>query len=104
MERDNLLTRVKQAVREIEPEAEVILYGSRARGDSNAQSDWDFLILVEGPATDERVDRIRYCLYEIEWESAEVLSSIVRSREEWHSQPLAETPFHRNVELDGVVL
>ena len=104
MNRDVLLRQVKQAVAEVEPEAEVILYGSRARGDSGAQSDWDFLILVDGLVRDERVDRVRHRLYEIEWESGQVLSSIVRSREEWGSQPLSSTPFHQNIEIEGVVL
>jgi len=102
--RDVLLKRVKQAVGEVEPEAEIVLYGSQARGDSHAQSDWDFLILVDGRVTDDRVDRIRHRLYEIEWESGEVLSSIVRNRQEWDSLPLSRTPFHKNVEVEGVVL
>lgn len=104
MNRDVLLRQVKQAVAEVEPEAEIVLYGSRARGDCDAQSDWDFLILVEGSASDDRIDRIRHRLYEVEWEAGEVLSAIVRSREEWDSRPLQGTPFHRNVELEGVVL
>jgi predicted nucleotidyltransferase len=104
MDRDTLLRQVKEAVLEIEPTAEVILYGSRARGDSNGESDWDFLVLVDGPVDDDRVDRIRYRLYEIEWESDQVLSSIVRSREQWSSEPLSGTPFHQNVELEGIAL
>jgi len=104
MNRVVLLRQVKGAVLEIEPTAEVILHGSQARGDSNAQSDWDFLILVDGRVTDDRVDRIRHRLYEIEWESGEVLSSIVRNRQEWDSLPLSSTPFHRSVEVEGVVL
>ena len=76
MDRDALLTQVKEAVLEIEPAAEVILYGSRARGDSHAESDWDFLVLVDGPVDDDRVDKIRHRLYEIEWESDEILSAI----------------------------
>ena len=104
MDRDPLLKQVKEAVLKIEPTAEIILYGSRARGDSKAESDWDFLVLVDGPVDDDRVDRIRHRLYEIEWESDQVLSSIVRSRKEWDSQPLTDTPFHRNVELEGITL
>jgi predicted nucleotidyltransferase len=99
-----LLGQVKEAVLEIELTAAVILYGSRARGDSSAESDWDFLVLVDGPVDDERVDRIRHRLYEIEWEAGQVLSSIVRSRKEWGSQPLNSTPFHWNIELEGIVL
>ena len=103
-ERDALLKEVKCVVAEVEPDAEIILYGSRARGDCALQSDWDFLILVDGPVSDERVDRIRHRLYEIEWESDQVLSSIVRSREQWSSQPLSGTPFHQDVELEGIAL
>ncbi|MCX5646237.1 MAG: nucleotidyltransferase domain-containing protein [Phycisphaerae bacterium] len=104
MDRDTLLRQVKETVLTIEPAAEIILYGSRARGDSHVESDWDFLVLVHGPVDDDRVDRIRHRLYEIEWESDQVLLSIVRSREQWSSQPLSGTPFHRNVELEGIAL
>jgi predicted nucleotidyltransferase len=104
MNREELIKRVKQAVQEIEPGAEIILYGSRARNDSSTQSDWDFLILLDGPIDDERVDTIRHCLYEIEWDYGEVLCSIVRNRNQWNSSPYKSTPFHRNVEVDGIVL
>ena len=63
MNRDELLEQVKQAVREVEPVAEIILYGSHSRGDAQAESDWDFLVLIEGPIDDERIDRIRHRLY-----------------------------------------
>lgn len=99
-----LLELVKRAVREVEPGAEIILYGSRARKDSDAQSDWDFLILLDGPINDERIDKIRHRLYEIEWESDEVLCSVIRSRKEWNSPVCKSMPFYQNVESDGIVL
>ena len=99
-----LLELVKRAVREVEPGAEIILYGSRARKDLDAQSDWDFLILLDGPVNDERIDKIRHRLYEIEWESDEVLCSIIRSRKEWNSPVCKSMPFYQNVESDGIVL
>ena len=101
MNRKELLEQVKQAIHEVEPSAEIILYGSRSRGDSNPESDWDFLILVDGPVTDERTDRIRHQLYEIEWEFGEVLSSVVRNRRKWNSSPYRAMPFHRKVENEG---
>jgi uncharacterized protein len=34
----------------IDPKAEIILYGSRARGDEKEDSHWDILILADYPA------------------------------------------------------
>lgn len=104
MKHEELLKQIRQAVREAEPAAEIILYGSRSRGDAVLESDWDLLILVNGPLSDERTDRIRHRLYEVEWESGEVISSIVRNSEEWNSDLYKAIPFHRRVELEGVKL
>ncbi len=104
MNREALLEQVKRAVSKIEPDAEIILYGSRAREDSRVQSDWDFLVLLNGPVDDERTDKVRHRLYEIEWENDEVLCCIVRSRQEWNSSLWKNMPFRQNVEQEGIVL
>src|SRR5262245_28176925 len=51
MRREELLRRVKQAIHEVEPGAEVILYGSRVRGEAGYESDWDFLVPGEVDGT-----------------------------------------------------
>ncbi len=104
MEYKILIENVKKAVFEIEPNADIILYGSRSRKDSTSESDWDFLILVEGAVDDNRVDKIRHRIYEIEWETGEVLTSIIRNRQQWNSPPHLYTPFHNNVTKEGVLL
>ena len=43
---DLILEKVKEIVHATDPEAEVILFGSRARGDAMEDSDWDILILT----------------------------------------------------------
>jgi len=102
MTREELLESVLGAVHELEPDAEVILYGSRARGDADPDSDWDFLILVDGPVDEERKTKIRHRLYEIEWQEDEVINPIVDSREEWNSPRCQITPFCENVHQDGI--
>lgn len=101
MKRKKLIEQIRHAVHEVEPGAEIILYGSRSRGDALTESDWDLLVLVDGPLDDERIDRVRHRLYEIEWETGEVISSIVRDREEWNSAPYQAMPFHQRVEQEG---
>ena len=48
MNQEELLEQIRQAVREVESDAEIILYGSRSRGGAAIESDWDFLVLVDG--------------------------------------------------------
>jgi predicted nucleotidyltransferase len=98
MNQEVLLKRVKQAVHEVEPDAQIILYGSRSRKEATPGSDWDFLVLVDGPVSDEHADVIRHLLYEIEWECGEVLCAVVGSRQEWDSPLYQAMPFRQNVE------
>src|SRR6266446_10809278 len=102
MQRVELLECVKHAVHEVEPEADIVLYGSRARGDAHAESDWDFLILLDGVVDDVRTDAIRHRLYEIEWDCGEVLCSIVRGRQEWNSSVHQVTPFAKILRKQGI--
>lgn len=46
---NQILARIKNRVREKDRAAEVILFGSRARGDAKPESDWDILILLNQP-------------------------------------------------------
>jgi len=101
---NNLLSQIKQTILKIEPDATVILYGSRSRGDSTNDSDWDFLILINSPTSYQQVEKIRNHLYEIELQSDEIISSIIRNRSEWNSPKYMTTPFYKNVEAEGVIL
>jgi DNA polymerase sigma len=97
-----LLERIKQAVHEVEPEADIVLYGSRACDEAHAESDWDFLILLDGVVDDARTDAIRHWLYEVEWDCDEVLCSIVRSRQDWGSSLQQVTPFAKILREQGI--
>ena len=100
--KDTLSIKVKEAVVKLEPSAEVILYGSRARNDFREYSDWDFLILVDGPVDTARTDRIRRVLFEIELDTDQIISSIIRSRQDWNSPRYSVVPLHKNVEREGI--
>ena len=104
MKGKQLLSQIKNAVHEIEPDADVILYGSRSRDEARLESDQDFLVLVNGTVDEDRIDSIRHRLYKIEWECGEVITCIVRCREDWDSPLYKNMPFHENVEREGKIL
>lgn len=97
------LNRIRDTILAVEPGARVILYGSRARGDAAPDSDWNLLVLLDGPVDSARVRRVRHQLYELELETAMVLSSIVRSKEDWESKRYRALPFHANIMREGLM-
>lgn len=102
-ENSPLLQRIKEAVADLQPEATVILYGSRARATSSPGSDWDLLVLVPRDTRTVR-EMLRRRLYEIEWSSGEVISVVVREKAAWNDPRLETSPFHRNVVNEGIRL
>ena len=42
-QRTQVLSLIRDTIRASEPAAQIILYGSRARGDAREDSDWDVL-------------------------------------------------------------
>ncbi len=100
----DLLHRCKAAVRTVVPNADLILYGSRARGDANDDSDYDVLVIVDGPVNMALEDRMRTSVYPLELETGAMITLIVYGREEWNSPLQRATPFHENVEREGVLL
>jgi predicted nucleotidyltransferase len=99
-----ILLSIKKTVQEVDAEAIVILYGSYARGDENVDSDIDILILVN--KTDlTRTDktRLKYPLYEIEFETGKIISPLVFSKKDWETRHKI-TPFYENVNKEGIRL
>lgn len=97
----DIANKIKQAVRSINSTAEVILYGSRARGDAGINSDWDILILLDEPVNMAEELTIRERIYEIELEYEVAISIFIYSKNDW-SKIQKITPFYENVEKEGI--
>ena len=85
----------------VPPHSEMILFGSRARGDAHEGSDWDILILLDK-------DRIRiddYDLYsypfrELGWELGQYINVILVTKKGWQQD--TASPFYENVKEEGI--
>jgi predicted nucleotidyltransferase len=99
-----LLERCLEAVLGVEPSAEVVLYGSRARGDATVESDYDLLVLVDGEGSMGREERVRDRLYPIELETGAVLTVHLETRQRWNSPLFRAMPFVQVVDREGIRL
>ncbi|PSQ72751.1 MAG: hypothetical protein BRD34_03790 [Bacteroidetes bacterium QH_6_64_77] len=102
--RADFLRQIKQAVHEVEPGANLWLFGSYARGDARPESDWDVLVLLDGPVDSDRRNQLRDRLHILELKEGEAISSRIYNREEWNSEPRRSSSFARNVRDDAIAL
>lgn len=99
-----LMLEVKNVVTELVPGAEVVLYGSTARGTRQPDSDYDVLVLTEPKLTSEEKRALQGAVYDVELARDVVISIAVCSHEEWESSFLQGSPYRKNVIKEGVVL
>ncbi len=100
----NLLAQVKEAVRRAAPNADVILFGSRARGNARPDSDYDLLVLTDQPVSLALEEKIREQVYPIEFDTGAVLTLLAYSKADWASPRCQAMPLHAHVQRDGVRL
>jgi predicted nucleotidyltransferase len=98
-----ILAMIKKQVREIDPLADIILYGSRSRGDARPDSDWDIFILIDSVADIETEKIFRHKLFDIELELGEALSTFVYNKQEWNSKYWM-TPLYKNISNEGIMI
>jgi predicted nucleotidyltransferase len=96
-----ILEKVKQIVIDKEPTAKIYLYGSRVRGTSKKDSDWDLLILVDKERVTYEIEKnLTDSLYDLEFDSGEIISPMVYSEQEWNTK-YSITPFYHFVMKDA---
>ncbi|MCR5850423.1 MAG: nucleotidyltransferase domain-containing protein [Bacteroidaceae bacterium] len=85
------------------PQARVILFGSRARGDAHAGSDWDLLILLDKEQiTETDKGTISYPIRELGWDIDQMINPIMYTTRDWEAKK--HTPFYKNVMKEGIIL
>jgi uncharacterized protein len=100
----NITEMIKAKVKQKNPLAEIILFGSHARGQAHQDSDWDILILLNIPTVNRAIEKeYREELFDIELEIGEPISTFVFSKADWE-QKHSITPLYQNIKRDGVYL
>jgi uncharacterized protein len=92
------------ALRQNLPIAEIILFGSKARGDSDEESDVDLLLLTKGRLKDEEESRMTRLLSDIEMENFVFFGLVHIPEEVWYHGIYQVMPLRHEVDRDGIVL
>jgi predicted nucleotidyltransferase len=99
----NILYSIKNSILELIPDAEVILFGSRARKDNHDESDWDILVLTNNKVTHSLKRQISDKLFYISLEFESCINTLTLNKSDWNEK-FKYYPLHFEIEKDGKVI
>lgn len=105
MKQERVITNIREyAARVLPSGANIILFGSQARGDSNDRSDWDLLILLDHKGSVDIAERGEYIMpiYMLGAELGIDINPVIYTQSDWHKRSF--TPFYKNVIRDGICI
>jgi len=99
-----ILSELKAKIAEHLSLAGMFLFGSRARGDAESDSDMDVLVILDGqvePSTDQLVSQYAW---EVSLHRGLVISPVVFSRDEWEKGPERFSLLALAIEREGIAV
>jgi predicted nucleotidyltransferase len=85
------------------PVEKVILYGSKARGDADEDSDIDLLLVTSRPIHWRERKAIIDALFDIEMAHDAIISILIVTMKEWSEGIFTAFPIYQEIMRDGVL-
>ena len=86
------------------PVEQVILFGSKAREEDDAESDIDLLVVVRGEAGQKLRERVRDTLYPLEMERDAWFGLLTVPQDQWEHGVYQAMPIRHEIEREGVLV
>jgi len=99
-----ILKKLKSMLQERVKLHQVILFGSRARGDAQPDSDMDVLVVLNEARTRKTRRIISQCAWEAGFDEGVVIAPVVVSRDHWEKGPERASLLAIAVREEGVAI
>jgi predicted nucleotidyltransferase len=98
-----IFEQIRQLKRQIMPNEKVVLFGSQARGDMHAESDWDLLLLLNKDKISlEDMNNYSYPFTKLGWSFGTLISPILYTESDWEKRNF--TPLYKEIKQDGIAI
>ncbi|MBW2036736.1 MAG: nucleotidyltransferase domain-containing protein [Deltaproteobacteria bacterium] len=92
---------LKERLSKVASVVEIIVFGSRARGDQDEYSDMD--VFIEVASLDKELkEKIYDIVWEVGFENFMVISPLICTRDEIENSPLRSAPIVKNIFEEGI--
>jgi uncharacterized protein len=98
-----ILTGIKNAVKELLPDSEILLFGSRARNEQRADSDWDILVLTTEKVDEKLKKKVRDRLFYEGLENEICISSLIFNKDDWQVK-FSRYPLFFEIQKEGILV
>lgn len=96
-----ILDELARRIRIRYPEARIWIFGSRARGQSDLDSDFDLCVVLK--TTNEEADEfIRNVAWEVGFENDRVVTTVILSEDGFKNGPMSESTLVENILREGI--
>jgi DNA polymerase sigma len=99
-----VLEKFKALLRERLPRHQIIMFGSRARGDAELYSDLDLMVIIDGVVDDAIREWVSDCAWEAGYTEGLVVVPVVFSRTEWEQGSERHSLLAQAVASEGIPL
>jgi predicted nucleotidyltransferase len=99
-----ILNRLKRLLQKRVQLYKIILFGSRARGDAEPDSDMDVLVILDEPGTPEKFEAVSECAWEAGFDEGIVVVPVMVSRTNWETGPEKASLLAIAVREEGVTI
>ncbi len=96
------LARLKRDLSARFPLVDIVVFGSRVRGDSDLESDLDVLVVLSVPRCHRIRAEVSDVVFEINLDLGTNISALVVGSREWLDGRLSRSPIKKSVDREGV--
>jgi DNA polymerase sigma len=82
-----ILPSIKKLVHEIIPDAQVLLFGSRAKNNSTKESDWDILVITQQMVSKNLKKQIQEKVFPLSVQIGSFINLLIVQENEWLHNP-----------------
>ena len=94
---------LKERLQQFDGSSQIVLFGSKARGDDDAESDIDILVLTDLVVDHKLEMAVRDIAFDIELQYDVIFGLVVMNRTFWDTKGRG-MPLHWNIDREGVAV